>query len=144
MIKCDDSLRDKLRNLLAEAFSRVSDEAREDNRKEVRNIVDEINACEPFLVAIIVWQPCLKSWASQMAHKIKYRSIMLNLKGAKNTDLRLRLHLGYIAPEKLINMTAEEMTSEVQQMANEQIQEKALFECERGSPKGTTDQFMYG
>ncbi|KAG0459459.1 hypothetical protein HPP92_022587 [Vanilla planifolia] len=146
MIKCNDPLRDKLRELLSEAFSRVSLEASEDDREEVRNIVDEINVCDPIRVAIIVESAMFeKLGKSNGTHKVKYRSIMFNLKDAKNTDLRRRVLLGHIVPEKLVSMTAEEMASDERKMANKQIQEKALFECERGAPpKATTDQFKCG
>lgn len=79
------------------------------------------------------------------AQKLKYRSIMFNLKDANNPDLRRRVLLGEIKPEKLIFMTAEEMASDQRKLENKQIKDKALFECERGiKPKATTDQFKCG
>ncbi|PKA60286.1 hypothetical protein AXF42_Ash008345 [Apostasia shenzhenica] len=146
MVKCNDPVRDKLRELLAEAFSKVFDEAGKDERQEVRNILDEIDACDPIRVAVTVESVMFeKLGRSNGSHKVKYRSIMFNLKDAKNTDLRRRVLLGHITPQVLINMTAEEMASDERKLANKQIQEKALFECERaGAPKATTDQFKCG
>lgn len=146
MLKCNDPLRDKLRELLAEAFVKVPGEATEDSRHEVRHSIGEINACDPIRVAVMVESTMFeKLGRSNGTHKVKYRSIMFNLKDAKNTDLRRRVLLGHVKPEKLVDMTAEEMASDDRKLANKQIQDKALFECERGGPaKATTDQFRCG
>ncbi|EHA8586727.1 transcription elongation factor TFIIS [Cocos nucifera] len=146
MIKCNDPLRDKLRELLAEAFSKVSGETSADDRDEVRNILDEVGACDPIRVAVTVESAMFeKLGRSNGAHKVKYRSIMFNLKDAKNPDLRRRVLLGLVKPEKLVEMTPEEMASDGRKLENKQIKEKALFECERGgAPKATTDQFKCG
>lgn len=70
---------------------------------------------------------------------------MFNLKDINNTDLRRRVLLGEVKPERLVVMTSEEMASDKRKHSNEQIKEKALFECERaGAPKATTDQFKCG
>ncbi|KAJ8632962.1 hypothetical protein MRB53_026298 [Persea americana] len=139
IIKCNDSLRDKLREILAEAFSKVSSEADED-------IIDEVNACDPIRVAVSVESVMFeKLGRSNGAQKFKYRSIMFNLKDANNPDLRRKVVLGHIKPERLINMTPEEMASDQRKQENNQIKEKALFDCERGGPpKATTDQFKCG
>ncbi|XP_008788517.2 transcription elongation factor TFIIS-like [Phoenix dactylifera] len=146
MIKCNDPLRDKLRELLAEAFSKVSGETGADDRDEVRNILDEVDVCDPIRVAVAVESVMFeKLGRSNGAHKLKYRSIMFNLKDAKNPDLRRQVLLGLVKPEKLVEMTPEEMASDGRKLENKQIKEKALFECERGgAPKATTDQFKCG
>ncbi|CAL9752062.1 unnamed protein product [Musa acuminata subsp. burmannicoides] len=146
MIKCNDPMRDKVRELLAEAFSKVSSETNEDERDEVRNISDEVDACDPIRVAVMVESVMFeKLGRSNGSQKLKYRSIMFNLKDGNNTDLRRRVLLGEVKPEKLIIMTPEEMASDKRKLSNEQIKEKALFECERGGPpKATTDQFKCG
>ncbi|XP_068640957.1 transcription elongation factor TFIIS-like [Aristolochia californica] len=139
MIKCNDSVRDKLRELLAEALAKVSGEADED-------IVEEVNACDPIRVAVTVESVMFENLGrSNGLHKVKYRSIMFNLKDANNPDLRRRVLLGHIKPERLIEMTPEEMASDQRKRENKQIKEKALLECERGGPpKATTDQFRCG
>ncbi|KAK8962495.1 hypothetical protein KSP40_PGU002553 [Platanthera guangdongensis] len=146
MIKCNDPMRDKLRELLHESFSKVPPEASEDERHEVRDILDEINARDPIRVAVTVESTMFeKLGRSNGTNKVKYRSIMFNLKDSKNTDLRRRVLLGHIIPEKLIDMSAEEMASDERKLSNKQIQEKALIECERAAaPKATTDQFKCG
>ncbi|XP_010253039.1 PREDICTED: transcription elongation factor TFIIS [Nelumbo nucifera] len=139
MIKCNDDARDKIREILAEALSKVSDEADEDIR-------DEVNACDPIRVAVSVESAMFEKWGrSNGAHKFKYRSIMFNIKDTNNPDLRRRVLLGEVKPERLLVMTAEEMASDRRKRENDQIKEKALFECERGGPpKATTDQFKCG
>lgn len=139
MIKCNDAVRDKIREILHEAFSKVVNEA------EGENLV-RVNACDPVRVAVIVETLMFeKLGRSTGTQKLKYRSIMFNLKDVNNPDLRRRVLLGDIKPEKLIVMTAEEMASDQRKLENKQIKDKALFECERGiKPKATTDQFKCG
>ncbi|XP_043702683.1 transcription elongation factor TFIIS-like [Telopea speciosissima] len=139
MLKCNDSTRDKLRENLAEAFSRVFNEVTEDFREEV-------NACDPIRVAVSVESVLFeKIGRSNGAQKFKYRSIMFNMRDPKNPDLRRRVLLGHIKPEKLLVMTPDELASDQRRSENNQIKEKALFDCERGgAPKATTDQFRCG
>ncbi|ONK67955.1 uncharacterized protein A4U43_C05F5590 [Asparagus officinalis] len=146
VVKCNDTLRDKLREILAEAFSRVYKETSESERDEVKNILDEVDACDPFRVAVTVESAMYEKFGSSNgSHKMKYRSIMFNLKDSKNPDFRRRVLLGHVKPERIVDMTPEEMASDERKLANKQIKEKALFDCERGqAPKATTDQFKCG
>ncbi|EEF33688.1 transcription elongation factor TFIIS [Ricinus communis] len=136
IVKCNDALRDKIRELLVEALSKVVSEANEDGR-------DEISKCDPIRVAVSVESAMFeKMGRSNGAQKFKYRSIMFNLKDPNNPDLRRKVLLGEVKPERLISMTPEEMASKERQEEINQIKEKALFDCERGGPaKATTDQF---
>ncbi|XP_034704724.1 transcription elongation factor TFIIS-like [Vitis riparia] len=137
--KCNDALRDKVRELLSEALSKVVGEADED-------IMDAVNACDPIRVAVSVESVMFEKWGrSSGAHKLKYRSLMFNIKDAKNPDLRRKVLLGQVMPERLLEMGPEEMASDRRQRENQQIKEKALFDCELGAaPKATTDQFKCG
>ncbi|MED6137027.1 hypothetical protein PIB30_061183 [Stylosanthes scabra] len=139
MIKSNDAVRDKIRDLLHEALAKVSGEAEED-------MVDEVNACDPIRVAVKIESVLFEKWGpSNGAQKVKYRSLMFNLKDQNNPDFRRKVLLGYIEPERLINMSTADMASEQRKKENEKIYEKALFECERGGPpKATTDQFKCG
>ncbi|KAA3479933.1 transcription elongation factor TFIIS-like [Gossypium australe] len=111
MVKCNDLVRDKFREILVEALSKVPSEMGKSNG----------------------------------AQKFKYRSIMFNIKDPNNPDLRRKVLLGEVKPERLITMTPEEMASEQRQREINEIKEKALFDCERGvAPKATTDQFKCG
>ncbi|XP_057818117.2 transcription elongation factor TFIIS [Cryptomeria japonica] len=136
MIKCNDVKRDKFRDILAEAFSKVYTEAEGEH-------LERVNACDPIRVAVSVESVMFEKLGRfDGAQKVKYRSIMFNLKDGSNPDLRRRVLLGEIKPDKLIVMTAEEMASDQRKLENKQIKDKALFECERGqNPKATTDQF---
>ena len=146
VVKCNDPLRDKIRDLLAEAFSRVYKETNESGRDEVKNILDEVEACDPFRVAVTVESAMYEKLGSSTgSHKTKYRSIMFNLKDNKNPDFRRRVLLGHVRPERLVDLTPDDMASDERKQANKQIKDKALFECERaGAPKATTDQFKCG
>ncbi|KAJ6407656.1 hypothetical protein OIU84_011028 [Salix udensis] len=139
MVKCNDALRDKVRELLAEALSKVSSEADEDIR-------DEVEACDPIRVAVSVESMMFeKLGRSNGAQKLKYRSIMFNIKDQNNPDLRRKVLLGEVQPERLVTMSPEEMASEQRKRENNQIKEKVLFDCERGGQaEATTDQFKCG
>jgi transcription elongation factor S-II len=136
MVKCNDAARDKLREILVEALSKVASEADED-------IMEEVRARDPIRIAVSVECALFEKWGrSNGAQKFKYRSIMFNLKDAKNPDFRRKVLLGQVKPEWLTDMTPEEMASDQRQQENNKIKEKALFECERGQPpKATTDEF---
>ncbi|CAL9163551.1 unnamed protein product [Musa hybrid cultivar] len=146
IMQCNNPVRDRLRELLAEAFSRVSKETVESETEEVRNIQDEVDACDPIRIAVALESVLFEKLGTSIgAHKHKYRSIMFNLKDNNNKDFRRRVLLGHVKPEEIVNMTAEDMASDERKRANKQIKEKALFECERGAaPKATTDQFKCG
>lgn len=139
MIKSNDATRDKVRELLRDALSKVSGEADGDTR-------DEVNACDPIRVAVSVESVLFEKWGSSLgAQKAKYRSVMFNLKDANNPDFRRRVLLGQVKPEWLVDMSTADMASDKRRHENQKIEEKALFDCERGAPpKETTDQFRCG
>ncbi|KDP21858.1 hypothetical protein JCGZ_00645 [Jatropha curcas] len=139
LLKCNDALRDKIRELLVEALSKVATEADEDIR-------DEVNACDPVRVAVSVESAMFeKLGRSNGTQKLKYRSIMFNIKDPKNPDLRRKVLLGEVDPRKLISMTPEEMASQQRQRENEEIKKKALHHSQIGGPsQATTDQFKCG
>lgn len=139
LLKRNDAMCDKIRELLVEVLSRVSDEVDDDTK-------DEVDACDPIRVAVAVESAMFdKIGRSNGAQKVKYRSIMFNLKDKNNPDFRRKVLLGHVEPERLTNLTPEEMASDERQRENRQIKAKALFECERGGPpKATTDQFKCG
>ncbi|CAH1445455.1 unnamed protein product [Lactuca virosa] len=139
LVYCKDPIRDKIRELLAEALCKVSTEADEDSK-------DEINGCDPYRVAVLVESAMFEKWGkSNGSHKFKYRSIMFNVKDPKNPDFRRKILLGHVKPERILELTPEEMASTERQMENVKIKEKAMFDCERGGPpKATTDQFRCG
>lgn len=139
MVKCNDAMRDKVRELLFEALSKVYSEADDSIRAEVE-------ACDPIRVAVSVESVMFENWGrSNGTHKFKYRSIMFNIKDPNNLDFRRRVLLGEVKPDRICNLTAYEMASTQRKLENQQIEEKKLFDCERGGPpKATTDQFKCG
>lgn len=139
MIKSNDPARDKIRELLGDALSKVLEEADED-------MMDEVNAHDPIRVAVTVESLLFEKWGpSNGAQKVKYRSLMFNLKDQNNPDFRRKVLLGIVEPQRLVDMTSGEMASEQRKQQIEKLEKKALFECERGGqPKATTDQFKCG
>ncbi|BBN17060.1 transcription elongation factor S-II [Marchantia polymorpha subsp. ruderalis] len=137
--KTGDSTRDRIRELLAEAFSKVLTEAQDDllQKAKMKDIVH---------VAVTVESAMFKKLGlSKDANKTKYRSIMFNLKDANNPDLRRRVLLGEIEPEQLMTMSVDDMASDQRKAENKKIKDKALFECERGlKAAASTDQFKCG
>lgn len=139
IIYCKDSLRDRIREMLAEALCKVSSEVNDDSR-------DEVNASDPYRVAVLVETAMFEKWGkSNGAQKFKYRSVMFNIKGHNNPDFRRKVLLGHIEPRGILELTPEEMASDERQMENERIKQKKLFECEQGGPpKASTNEFTCG
>ncbi|KAJ4891929.1 Transcription elongation factor TFIIS [Raphanus sativus] len=139
MVKCNDPVRDKIRELLVDAMSKVHDESDDYDRARVVG-------CDPIRVAVAVESHMFeKLGRSTGAQKVKYRSIMFNLRDSNNPDLRRRVLTGEVSPEKLITLSGEEMASDKRKQETNQIKEKFLFDCERGqAPKASTDQFKCG
>ncbi|XP_076896651.1 transcription elongation factor TFIIS-like [Bidens hawaiensis] len=139
LVYCKDPVRDKIRELLSEALCKVSEEVDDE-------LKDEAEASDPYRVAVSVESAMFEKWGrSNGAQKFKYRSIMFNIKDPKNPDFRRKVLLGHVKPERILELTPEEMASTERQMENVKIKEKALFDCERGGPpKATTDQFKCG
>ncbi|GJY08162.1 transcription elongation factor TFIIS-like protein [Tanacetum coccineum] len=108
--------------------------------------VDDANAADPYRVAVSVESAMFEKWGrSNGAQKLKYMSIMFNIKDPKNPDFRRKVLLGYVKPERILELTPEEMVSTERQMEIGKIKWKALFDCERGlPPKATTDEFRCG
>lgn len=139
LVKCNDPMRDKARELLHEALSKVPGEAEKD-------MIEEVNACDPARVAVSVESVMFEKWGKMNgAQKVKYRSILFNIKDQNNPDFRRKVLLGQIKPERLLSVTTQEMASDHRQRENQRLQEKAMYECELGAaPKATTDQFKCG
>ncbi|CAH8359087.1 unnamed protein product [Eruca vesicaria subsp. sativa] len=139
MVKCNDPVRDKIRELLVDAMSKVHEESDDYDRARVVG-------CDPIRVAVAVESHMFeKLGRSTGAQKLKYRSIMFNLRDSNNPDLRRRVLTGEVSPEKLITMSGEDMASDKRKQETNQIKEKFLFDCERGqAPKASTDQFKCG
>jgi transcription elongation factor S-II len=137
--KTKEATRDKIRELLAEAFSKVVDEAQGHDLARAK-------ASDPIAVAVSVESVMFQTFGlSKGVNKMKYRSIMFNIRDANNQDLRRRVLLGDVSAGELMNMSAEDMASDQRKMQNDEIKKKALCECERGQTRqASTDQFKCG
>ncbi|KAL5820601.1 hypothetical protein ACOSQ3_022483 [Xanthoceras sorbifolium] len=115
---CPDASRNKVREILLEALSKVAGEAIEQER---------VRGCDPVGVAVSVESVMFKKMGPYNGpKKLKYRSIIFNVKDPKNPDFRRKILLGDIKPELLITMTSEEMASHQRQCQNHQIKDKAF------------------
>ncbi|KAH8506758.1 hypothetical protein H0E87_013526 [Populus deltoides] len=120
-VKCDDALRGKVRSILVESLTRVAEETEAGLRRAV-------SSRDPICVAADVESVMFqKMGAFNGAKTVKYRSVLFNLKDPKNPDLRRKVLLGQIKPEKLVTMTSEEMASNHRQFENAQIRMKSLL-----------------
>ncbi|GHP06944.1 hypothetical protein PPROV_000568800 [Pycnococcus provasolii] len=78
-------------------------------------------------------------------YKAKIRSLVFNLQDKKNPDLRRRVLVGDVAPEKLAHMSADELASDALRQEKDKMRDHALFESERGALNvATTDAFKCG
>ncbi|KAJ6426012.1 hypothetical protein OIU84_026566 [Salix udensis] len=119
-VRCSDGLRGKVRHILVESFSRVAREVKE-------NLMEAVSLRDPISVAADVESVMFeKMGAFNGTKQLNYRSILFNMKDPKNPDLRRKVLLGQIKPEKLVTMTSEEMASSQRQFENEQIRKKSL------------------
>lgn len=139
LVYCKDSVRDKVRELLAEALCKVSGEVDDELR-------DAVNACDPYIVAVQVETAMFEKWGrSSGAQKFKYRSIMFNIKDPNNPDFRRKVLIGEYPPRSIIELSPEDMASDERQKENKKIKEKALFNSQLGGPpKASTDKFKCG
>ncbi|KAL0321750.1 UNVERIFIED_CONTAM: Transcription elongation factor TFIIS [Sesamum calycinum] len=140
LVSCKDPLRDKVREILAEALCKVSGEVDDDDLK------DRVNRSDPYRVAVLVETAMFEKWGkSNGAQKFKYRSIMFNIKDQNNPDFRRKVLLGDFEPRAILELTPEEMASDARQMENEKLKQKAMFNSERAAaPKASTNEFTCG
>ena len=130
----------KIRERLVVALSRVATEIEEESLKH------QVEACDPVEVAVAVETAMFEKIKGQNK---KIRSILFNMSDSKNPDLRRKVLMGEVKPEKLVIMSNTEMASEELQLRIKQIEEKSLEKCLTGrwtsaEEKATTDQFRCG
>ncbi|XP_021904781.1 transcription elongation factor TFIIS-like [Carica papaya] len=114
-----DTSRNKVRGMLEEAFSKVASESREKIGENVclRDHVEVAALVESEMFSQM--GPCVGS------QKRKYRSILFNLRDAKNPDLRRKVLCGDIKPDELINMKSEELASNQVKFEISEIRKRA-------------------
>lgn len=141
LVYCKDPLRDKVRELLAEALCKVSTEVENDD-----NLKSTVDKHDPYRVAVQVESAMFEKWGkSNGQHKFKYRSVMFNIKDQNNSDFRRKVLIGEFEPLEILELTPEQMASDERQVENEKIKQKALFNSERAAaPKASTNEFRCG
>lgn len=113
MIKCNESLRDVIREKLHEALVKAVQEAKDES------IDNELNAYDPVQIAVSAESAMFAQWGKLTGpNKVKYRSTLFR-----------KLLSGDVKPERVVNLSAEEMASDERQKQNQQIKDKAIFEC---------------
>ncbi|KAK9366029.1 transcription factor S-II, central domain-containing protein [Lipomyces kononenkoae] len=76
------------------------------------------------------------------AYRTKMRSLYLNLKDAKNPNLRYRVVSGEISADRLYRMSPQEMASEDLKMEIKRLEEKNLFNAQGAKEqRAVTDRF---
>ncbi|KAK1562333.1 hypothetical protein Q3G72_010313 [Acer saccharum] len=113
-----------VREILLEAFSRVADEV---PYMEDKKIEERVKGCDPVSVADTVESMMFKKMGPYNgAKKLKYKSIIFNVKDPKNPDFRRKILVGDIKPEMLVTLSSEEMASNWRQCQNYLIKRKAF------------------
>jgi transcription elongation factor S-II len=130
--KAGDTVRDKIRANLATALVKTISEGVDIQKSEIIKLAVEIEV-ELLKVHNGISVP----------YKNKFRQLHFNLKNDKNPDLRRKVVVGEITPDILVELTAEELASDVQKEETAKIREKKLFDSAPSSAKqATTDQFQ--
>ena len=78
-------------------------------------------------------------------YKAKCRQLSFNLRDPKNPDLRRSVADGFIAADRLLDLSPEDLASEEKRRDNAKIREHATNEAVRGQRKeASTDAFKCG
>jgi transcription elongation factor S-II len=130
--KAGDTVREKIRANLATALLKTISEGVDIQKSEIIKLAVEI---EVELLKV--------HNGVSVQYKNKFRQLHFNLKNDKNPDLRRKVVVGEITPDILLELTAEELASDVQKEETAKIREKKLFDSAPSSAKqATTDQFQ--
>ncbi|KAK9454629.1 transcription factor S-II, central domain-containing protein [Dipodascopsis uninucleata] len=82
---------------------------------------------------------------STPSYRTKMRSLFMNLKDAKNPELRYRVITGEISAERLYRMSPQEMASEELKNEYKRLEEKNLFNAQGAKEqRAVTDRFTCG
>lgn len=106
MIKCNDVMRDKVRDFFLEVLFKVFIEVDD-------SIKLKVDICDLIRVVIFVEFVMFEKWGRfNGVYKFKYRSIMFNMKDLNNLDFRRKVFVGVIEFERIVNLIVIEMVSE--------------------------------
>ncbi|XP_013390453.1 transcription elongation factor S-II [Lingula anatina] len=79
---------------------------------------------------------------TEMKYKSRVRSRIANLKDKKNPQLRENVLCGYILPEKMAKMTAEEMASEDMKKLRAKLTKEAINDHQMATTSGTKTDLL--
>eukprot|EP00210_Caulerpa_lentillifera_P001636 g1574.t1 len=129
-----DKIRDTARNKFVELLT-------EEDKSLLQKCMDKYEAASKIEKAIFNHF----GDASSSEYKVKFRTLMFNLKDQKNGALRRRILMGQISADDLVVLRTEDLANEDVKRENNTIREKSLRDCERGQIVGaTTDAFTCG
>ncbi|KAJ8441708.1 LOW QUALITY PROTEIN: hypothetical protein Cgig2_019095 [Carnegiea gigantea] len=134
---CD--MREKIREHLVEALSKVVTEANDEAAKA------KAKACDPREIAALI-ESTMSKMGQSHSNMAKQRSILFQLEGPKQPWVK-KAGFCLIRPENLVGMTAKEMASSKRKRENEEIRLKSLIRSEavgKEEEEGTTEQFKCG
>ena len=133
--------RDNIREQIYQALSMVFKESQDD-----ADIKDQLQTRDPIRIAASLESALFRKWGiSNTSCRAKYRSLLFNIKDAKNPDFRRKILLGKIKPEAVAEMNASEMASDEMQHKNDAVLARSLWKCTVDrNQEGTTDQFRCG
>lgn len=88
----------------------------------------------PYDVAAAVETAVFKAFKMQVNkdYKAKVRTLLFNLKDAKNPDLRRKVLIGELQPGQLVTMTSEELASDDKKTENQEIRCAAASRLRQG------------
>ncbi|KAI9161486.1 hypothetical protein LWI28_017934 [Acer negundo] len=124
-MKSLDASRNKVRQILLEAFLRVVREVsrRGEEVKETVKVYDPVS-----VAASVEYVMFNKMGTYNGAKKLKYMSIMFNVKDPENPGFRRKILLGDIEPELLISLiSSEEMASHRMKWKNHRIKQRVYY-----------------
>lgn len=79
---------------------------------------------------------------TDVKYKNRLRSRVINLKDSRNPKLRESVRLGYITPEKLANMTPDEMASEEMKKLREKLTKEAINDHQMARTQGAKTSLL--
>lgn len=128
IVPTGDQVRDKCRQMLAEALAAAQDEVEGD----------------PGAVACAVETAMHKqNLGDKKKYAARYRTLSFNLKDVNNAELRANVLSGVITPEHLVDMNPEDLAPKSKREEYDKIRDKMKRECERGqTSQASTDQFQ--
>lgn len=127
--KTDSSttVRQTVRRLLSETLSKCYDSCRALESTNSCTRVESPPTTDPHLLAEKIENALHVHMASNVKeYRAQARAVCFNLKDERNIAFRLKLMLGYLAPEQVPTLTAEDMASDEKKAFRKEIRRESL------------------